>query len=164
MKLELIQPFINAADAVLAQSLQSGTSMGDVTMEAEVYRRKGVAAVILITGDIEGRVVLDLDSETAARVASLMTGTHVEEAKGMAGDAILELSNLVIGNAVTSLNDLGFHFKVHPPEVHQSDHGFPSSEDTEAVVMRLETSCGPVFLNLALRYNERVRALAASAQ
>jgi chemotaxis protein CheX len=162
MKLELIQPFINAADAVLAESLQSGTVMGDVTMEEEVYRRKGVAALIWITGDIEGRVILDLDAATAARVASLMTGSPIQEDDETAGEAILELSNQVIGNAITSLNDLGFHFKVHPPEVHRSEQGLPTSEDTEAVVMRLDTCCGAVFLNIALRYNEHLRTWAAS--
>ena len=57
MKMELIQPFINAADAVLAQGLQSPMSIGNLSMEQEAYRRKGVAALVAITGDIEGRIV-----------------------------------------------------------------------------------------------------------
>jgi CheY-specific phosphatase CheX len=35
MRMELIQPFINAADAVLAETLQSPAKMGDVSMEQE---------------------------------------------------------------------------------------------------------------------------------
>jgi len=35
MKMELIQPFINAADAVLAQGLQSPTSIGNLSMDEE---------------------------------------------------------------------------------------------------------------------------------
>ena len=35
MRMELIQPFINAADAVLAESLQCETRIGDVSMEEE---------------------------------------------------------------------------------------------------------------------------------
>ena len=46
MKMELIQPFINAADAVLAQGLQSPISIGSISMEQEAYRRKGIAALI----------------------------------------------------------------------------------------------------------------------
>ena len=65
MKMDLIQPFINAADAVLAQGLHSPTSMGNLSMEEEAYRRKGVAALIWLTGDIEGRIVFDLDPATA---------------------------------------------------------------------------------------------------
>ena len=41
MKMELIQPFINAADAVLSQGLQCSTKVGNLTMEEEAYRRKG---------------------------------------------------------------------------------------------------------------------------
>ncbi len=70
MKMELIQPFINAADAVLAQGLQSPIAIGSISMEEEAYRRKGIAALIWLTGDIEGRIVLDLDSKTATRIAS----------------------------------------------------------------------------------------------
>ena len=57
MKMELIQPFINSADAVLSQMLQSPTSVGNLTMEEEAYRRKGVAALVWLTGDIEGRII-----------------------------------------------------------------------------------------------------------
>jgi len=59
MRMELIQPFINAADAVFAESLQGPTKIVDLEMDENTYRRKGVAALITIKGDIEGRVILD---------------------------------------------------------------------------------------------------------
>ena len=73
MKMELIQPFINSADAVLAESLQCETRVGDVSMEEETYRRKGVAAIIEISGDIEGRIILDTDAKTAMHIATRTT-------------------------------------------------------------------------------------------
>ena len=63
MKMELIQPFINSADAVLAQGLQCTTAIGSLSMEEEAYRRKGVAAMVWVTGDIEGRIIIDLDPD-----------------------------------------------------------------------------------------------------
>ena len=48
MKMELIQPFINAADAVLSQGLQGTTKVGNLTMEEDAYRRKGVAGMIAL--------------------------------------------------------------------------------------------------------------------
>ena len=74
MKMEVIQPFINAADAVLAQGLQSPMSIGNLSMEQEAYRRRGVAAQVSLTGDIEGRIVFDLDHDTAVKVASHFAG------------------------------------------------------------------------------------------
>jgi chemotaxis protein CheX len=155
MKMELIQPFINAADAVLAQGLQVPTSVGHLSMEQEAYRRKGVAAEIYLTGDIEGRIILDLAPETAVRVASHFAGTEVPESDDLVRETVCELANQITGNAITALNDQGFHFRVHPPVLHTSEHGPKSSEDTEALVMCFETSRGNMFMNIALRYNRR---------
>jgi chemotaxis protein CheX len=163
MKMELIQPFINAADAVLAQGLQCPTSVGNLSMEQEAYRRKGVAALIWVTGDIEGRIVIDLDPDTAVRVASRFAGTELPESDELVRETVCELANQVIGNAVTSLNDQGFHFRVHPPVLHTSEHGPKSSEDTEALVICFETDIGNVFLNIALRHNASRRPERAAA-
>jgi chemotaxis protein CheX len=153
MKMELIQPFINAADAVLAQGLQCPTSIANLSMDQEAYRRKGVAALIWVTGDIEGRIVIDLDPDTAVRVANRFAGAELPESNELVRETVCELANQVIGNAVTSLNDQGFHFRVHPPVLHTSEHGPKSSEDTEALVICFETCIGNVFLNIALRHN-----------
>ena len=158
MKMELIQPFINAADAVLAQGLHSPTTIGNLTMEEEAYRRKGVAALVAVTGDIEGRMIVDLDPQTAVKVASHFAGSELPESDTLVRETVCELANQVVGNAITALNDQGFHFRVHPPELHTSEQGGRSSEDTEAVVICFETSSGAVFMNIALRYNLRRQA------
>lgn len=154
MKMELIQPFINAADAVLSQGLKSPMVIGNLSMEQEAYRRKGVAAVIQLSGDIEGRVIFDLTPKTAAQVASHFAGTELPETDDLVREAVCELANQVIGNAVAVLNDQGFHFRVHPPELHTSEDGDQSTEDTEALVLCFETATGNVFMNIALRYGQ----------
>jgi chemotaxis protein CheX len=166
MRMELIQPFINAADAVLSQGLQSPMLIGNLSMEQETYRRKGVAALVWLTGDIEGRIVFDLDPQTAVRIASQFAGSELPESDELVRETICELANQVIGNAITTLNDQGFHFRVHPPVLHTSERGSESSEDTEAMVLCFETQSGAVFMNIALRYNrkpQQKRTTAASA-
>jgi chemotaxis protein CheX len=166
MKMELIQPFINAADAVLAQGLQSPISIGSISMEEETYRRKGIAALIWLSGDIEGRIVFDLDPSTASQIASNFSGTLLPESDQMVREAVCELANQVVGNAVTTLNDLGFRFRVHPPVLHTADHGTQNSEDTEAMVLCVETQSGSIFINIALRYGQATklpRAMGAAA-
>jgi chemotaxis protein CheX len=158
MKMELIQPFINAADAVLAETLKCPTRIGDVSMDEETYRRKGMAALINVQGDIQGRVIFDLKTPTAAKIASALAGEEVAESDDMVRETVCELANLVIGNAVTTLNDQGFTFKIMPPEVHSSDVGLKGSEDTEALVLVFETNAGDVYMNIAMRYNRMRRA------
>ena len=163
MKMELIQPFINAADAVLSQGLQSPLAIGNLSMEEEAYRRKGIAAVVQLTGDIEGRIIFDLAPTTAAQVASRLAGTELPESDDLVREAVCELANQVIGNAVATLNDQGFHFRVHPPELHTSEHGPKSTEDTEALVLCFETSSGSIFMNIALRYSSSIKEAVTGA-
>jgi chemotaxis protein CheX len=155
MKMELIQPFINAADAVLSQGLQGSTKVQNLIMEEHAYRRKGVAGMITLTGDIEGRIILDLDPQTAVRVASHYAGAELPESDGLIKETIFELANQVVGNAVCALNDQGFHFRVHPPLLLTSDEGDKGSEDVEALMICFETAKGNVFMNVALRHNRR---------
>lgn len=157
MRMELIQPFINAADAVFAESLQAPTKIADLTMDENTYRRKGVAAVIAIKGDIEGRVILDLAPDVAMRVANHLAGSPIPESEQVIRETVCELANMVIGNSVTLLNDQGFRFKVFPPEVHMSEQGLAGSVDTEAMVLCIETPCGEIYLNIAMHYLHRRR-------
>jgi chemotaxis protein CheX len=157
MRMELIQPFINAADAVFAESLQAPTKIVDLEMDEDAYRRKGVAALIAIKGDIEGRVILDLSPEVAMKVATVLAGTELEASEQVVKETVCEMANMVIGNSVTLLNDQGFHFKVFPPEIHMDETGLAGSADTEALVICIETPCGNVYLNIAMHYLHRRR-------
>src|SRR5713101_4763199 len=141
MRMELIQPFINAADAVFAESLQAPTKIVDLAMDEETYRRKGIAALIIIKGEIEGRVILDLAPEVALKVASQLAGSAVVESEQVARETVCELANMVIGNSVTLMND----------------QGLAGGADTEAMVICIETTCGEVYLNIAMHYLHRRR-------
>jgi chemotaxis protein CheX len=152
MRMELIQPFIDAADSVFSESLQAPAKIGDLSMDENAYRRKGVAALIAIKGDIEGRVILDLSPEVAVKIATQLAGIEVQTTDQVVRETVCELANMVIGNSVTLLNDQGFRFKVFPPEIHDNEEGLANSVDTEALVLCLETPCGEIFLNIAMHY------------
>src|SRR5438132_13526026 len=96
MRMDLIQPFINAADAVFAESLQGPTKIGDLLMEEGAYHRKGVAALIVIKGDIEGRAILDLAPEVALKVAAILTVAEVTDREQAVSESVHELANIVI--------------------------------------------------------------------
>jgi chemotaxis protein CheX len=152
MKMDILQPFINAADAVLAENLGGATRIEDVSMEPEVYRRKGIAAEVAIAGDIKGRVIFDMDAATAVRVTGTMGRAFLPVSDEFVRETICELASQVIGNAVTSLNDQGFRFRVFPPQLHSSEEGLHGSSDTEALVVCFATPSGLVYLNIAMRH------------
>ena len=159
MRMELIQPFINAADAVLSETLACSITVSDISMNEEAYQRHATAAMVEITGDIEGRVIFDVEDGTAMKVASTISGNmELDPDPQLIRETVAELANLVIGNAVTTLNDQGFRFKVHPPVDHPALQGFQGAEDIEALVMDFSSPAGRVFMNVAIRYNRRRRA------
>ena len=166
MKMDLIHPFISAMDAVLAETVQSAPKIADLSMDEEGYRRKGTAALITLRGEIEGRVILDMEAITAARIAALLAGQelagqenagqeNIQESEEIVRETVLELANMVTGNAVSLLNDRGFRFKVFPPEVHTLEQCEKAGKDSEAMVLSFETPAGNVYMNIAMKYLRR---------
>jgi len=155
MRMDLIQPFIGSLDAVLAEMMHTAPRIADVEMEEEGYRKKGLAAVVTFKGQIEGRIVLDMDPQAAARVTAYLTGSEADPAEPLVPETVCELANMVIGNAVVLLNDRGFQFKVFPPEVLTEEQCAKAGHDSEATILRFETPGGNVHLNIAMRYHAR---------
>lgn len=163
MKMQLIQPFISAADCVLATALHGPTTIGDLTMERDDYQHKGCAVCVAIHGEIEGRIIVDMATDTALRVATILTGEQVKESEQVVTETVFELANMMIGNAVTLLNDHGYQFKVLPPEKHVDEKGVGNKTETEETAIYFDTACGRVFLDISMRYNLRSRAERVSA-
>jgi chemotaxis protein CheX len=155
MRMDLIQPFIGSLDAVLAEMMKAPARIADLTMEEEGYRRKGLAAVVTFKGQIEGRIVLDMEPRAAAQVAGYLNGSEVDPAEPIVPETVCELANMVIGNAVTQLNDRGFQFKVYPPSLLTEDQCAKAGQDSEATILCFETPAGNVHLNISMRYHAR---------
>lgn len=155
MRMELIQPFIGSLDAVLAEMMQAPATIADLAMEENGYRKKGLAAVVTFRGQIEGRIILDMEPQAALRVAQCLTGGEVDAAEPIVREAVCELANMVIGNAVTQLNDRGFEFKVDPPSVLSEEQCEKAGRDSEATILRFETTSGNVHLNISMHYHAR---------
>jgi len=153
MNLDLIQPFINSLDAVISEIMRCSARIADVTMEEGNYKRTGVAALVLLSGDIEGRIILDMDAAAASQAAADLAGISGTPTEETAREIVCELTNMVIGNSVTQLNDRGFKFKVHPPELLLTDSGPRVTVDSEAVLLRFELPKGAVYLNIAVHDN-----------
>jgi len=155
MRMELIQPFIGSLDAVLAEMMKMPAKIVDLTMEEDGYRRKGTAAVVTFQGEIEGRIILDMEPSAASQVAEYLAGGEVDPSAGIVSEAVSELANMVIGNAVTQLNDRGFQFKVFPPELLSEEQCEKAGHDSEATILCFETPRGSVYLNIAMKYHAR---------
>lgn len=155
MNMDLIQPFINSLDAVISETMKCSARIADVTMESGNYERTGVAALVVLSGDIQGRIILDMDTVAASQAASDLSGIVGAPTEETAREIVCELTNMVIGNSVTQLNDRGYKFKVHPPELFLIDVGPRGMLDAETVLLRFELPKGAVYLNIAVQDKSR---------
>ena len=119
---------------------------------AKVWR-----GMVALTGDIEGRIVLDLEPQTALRVASHYAGAELPESDGLIKETIFELANQVVGNAVCarSMTRAFISGCIRRSYITKTEEGDKTSEDVEALMICFETSMGNVYMNVALRYNKR---------
>ena len=153
MNMEIIQPFINSLDAVISEMMRCSARIADVTMEQGSYQRSGVAALVVLSGDIEGRIILDMDAAAASQVASDLSEIAGAPTDEGTREIVCELTNMVIGNSVTQLNDRGYKFRVHPPEIFMIDVGPRGTLNSETVLLRFELPKGAVYLNIAVQAN-----------
>jgi chemotaxis protein CheX len=152
MRMDLIQPFIGSLDAVLHEMMHEPARIVDLTMEQEGYRKKGAAATVVFRGEIEGRVILDMEPQAAAHVACYLSDGQTTLSESLIPETVAELANMVIGNAVTQLNDAGYQFKVFPPEQLTVAQCEKAGHDVEASIVCFETPHGKVHLNISMHH------------
>lgn len=150
MRYEYIEPFISSAIRVLDTVIQSDISRGEVAL---VSGEPGgeVSVVIPLSGDAEGSIVLNMDSETALRISGVMNCEPFESLTPLVMDSIAELANMIAGNSASALNSLGHDFVVSPPaELCRRTYG-GRPESREAFQIPLFTELGEIIMNIALR-------------
>ncbi|MFQ5882187.1 MAG: chemotaxis protein CheX [Candidatus Methylomirabilales bacterium] len=151
MRFDYIQPFVDSAAVVLELVLQSEIRRGRPTLTASPVTFKGVVTLVGLAGEVEGRVIFDMDQETALKIASTMNGEGFHEFTPMAQDCLQELASMMIGKAVTTLNDTGFRFHLTPPTLFLGENMTVVPQPLETLVISLGTEIGEVVMNVAIR-------------
>jgi chemotaxis protein CheX len=111
----------------------------------------GVAAIVGLAGDVEGRVLFDMDKPTALKIASVMNGEELPNFDDLVKATITELANMITAQAVTKLHDLGFRFDLTPPAIFTGENMEVSDADVEALIVPMETPQGKIEINVAIR-------------
>jgi chemotaxis protein CheX len=155
MRVEYINPFVESATNVLREVLQGEVSRGELYLKSTAAPVLGVAAIIGLAGDVEGRVLLDMSRATAIQVANAMLATMEMEAisdlNDMGRATITELANMITGQAVTKLHNLGFKFDLTPPALVTGDNMEISNTNVEALIVPMEIPQGQIEINVAIR-------------
>ncbi len=157
MRVEYINPFVETSYRVLKEVLGgSDVKRGDLYLKSTAMPVMGVAALVGLAGDVEGRVLFDMTYETAVNVASKMNDEQLASFDDLAKATISELANLITAQAVTKLHELGFKFDLTPPALFAGENMEIAAlgggeENVEALIVPLETEYGKIEVNVAIR-------------
>ncbi len=151
MRVEYINPFVESAFNVMKEVLQCDVKRGELYLKSTSMPVMGVAAIVGLAGDVEGRVLFDMDRPTALNIASAMNNEEITTLDDLAKATITELANMITGQAVTKLHELGFKFDLTPPAIFTGDNMEISNQDVEALIVPMETPQGKVEINVAIR-------------
>lgn len=151
MRVEYINPFVEAAFSVLSEVLETEIERGELYLKSTSQPVLGVATIVGLAGDVEGRVLFDMSQETALAVASAMNGEELASLDELAKATITELSNMITAQAVTKLHDLGFKFDLTPPAIFTGENMEVSDSGVEALIVPIQLTQGRVEINVAIR-------------
>ena len=134
----------------------SDVKRGDLYLKSTAMPVMGVAALVGLAGDVEGRVLFDMTYETAVNIASKMNDERLASFDDLAKATISELANLITAQAVTKLHELGFKFDLTPPALFAGENMEIAAlgggeESVEALIVPLETEYGKIEVNVAIR-------------
>jgi chemotaxis protein CheX len=158
MRVEYINPFVESAFSVLKEVMDAEVKRGEIYLKPTSMSIKGVAALVGLAGDVEGRVLFDMTKETALHVAGAMNQEEFTVLDELAKATIQELANMITAQAVTKLHDLGFKFDLTPPALFTGDNMEVSTNlgEVEALIVPMELGDnGKIEVNVAIR--ERIR-------
>lgn len=151
MRVEYINPFVEAAFNVLKEVLGQEVQRGELYLKSTSQPVLGVAAIVGLAGDVEGRVLFDMSGETALAVASAMNGEELKEMDDLAKATITELANMITAQAVTKLQELGFQFDLTPPAIITGQNMEVSDSGVEALIVPVQLDQGKIEINVAVR-------------
>ena len=151
MRVEYINPFVESAFNVLKEVLGTDVQRGELYLKRTTQPVMGVAAIVGLAGDVEGRVLFDMSMQTAIDLASAMNGETLPSLDDLGKATITELANMITAQAVTKLYDLGFKFDLTPPAIITGDNMQVTDMDVEALIVPMELTLGKIEVNVAIR-------------
>src|SRR6185437_5145099 len=151
MRAEFINPFLQAATEVLESELGSTPQRGSVGLQRSAYTSDDVTAVVAVTGEVAGMVMIAMTEATARAMVSRMMGQEFPEFDALAQSGIAEIGNVITGRAAVLLAEAGFPSNLAPPMLIIGRGTMLSTLDVQRLVIPLTTEFGSIEIQVALR-------------
>lgn len=149
MKVEFVNPFINATTSVFRTMLGCELTRGQPALKMNRAPEYEVSGLIGLTGKCQGMVVVSLGRDTAISATEIMLSERPEELNRDVIDAVGEVANMIAGAAKSELEQ--FQLSVGLPSVicgKNHSIGFPSN--CTPIMLPFDSKIGPVCVEVGL--------------
>jgi chemotaxis protein CheX len=151
MKVEFVNPFIQAATEVLESELGGETSRGSIHVKKSAVTTDEVTALVGVTGAVAGMVLYSMSEETARGIVGRMLGQDFASFDELAQSGIGELGNVITGRAGVLLAEAGYPSNITPPALVIGKSTMVTTLDLNRLVFPLETDVGTLEIQVVLR-------------
>jgi chemotaxis protein CheX len=151
VKVEFVNPFIQAASEVLDSELGGEAQRGEVRLQKSAFTTDEVTALVGVTGTVSGLVLYSMSRATAVALASRMMGQEFAELDTLAQSGIGELGNVITGRAGVLLSEAGYPSNITPPALVVGRGTMVTTLDLNRLVFTLQTEVGDLEVQLVLR-------------
>ena len=151
MDIKYINPFINGLLNVCSMLGMKELKRTGLSKREKLQTEHDVNVIIGLVGGLKGNVVLSMHEATACNIAStMMGGMPVPQFDLMPKSAICELANMVAGNSVSNLQEIGSLVDITPPTLISGKNMVSMISLVETLVIQFIGAEGSFDLNIAL--------------
>lgn len=152
MNVAFINPFIEATLRSLEMMAGLTAEKSGLAIKEDLITTYDLSAIIGITGEPSGSVILSFPASLACRIASNMLMEEIATLDRSVEDAIGEIGNIVVGDARRLLIQDGFNLSISVPTVVVGQgHKISRSGDVPCIAIPFRTDFGEFEVNVGLK-------------
>jgi len=149
MDASYITAFINSIENVFSTMLQMPVTVEPPSLKDTSQPAHDVSAIIGLSGDVEGSVVLCFPTSTAESCISLFIGEEVTSEHADFADAVGELCNMIAGGAKGQFEGKSVSISV-PSVVIGQGHSVRQKKDLPVIEIPCSCDSGPFSVDVTL--------------
>ncbi len=138
---QVVNEVVAAVVRVLRISLGEHATLAGLNVTRAMDPAPSIAVTIQLSGSLHGPIICVFSRELATQITVRLTLDDAPSGE-LLNDAVAELTNIVLGNAIGPLAEAGYHVEIATPVVHSNE--FRPGLLTDTLVATLSAPSGTV--------------------
>lgn len=151
MRVELINPFLEATNSVFNKVLKTKLVRGKANVKVSPMPTHDIAIFIAIMGQYQGQVVYSMNFDMVSRMVNkLLPNLSRQELENEYRDVVGEIGNMITGNAIHAFADKNEDMNLDVPVVMDIRKQRPPIQNMSTIGWNLYSCMGLIEINIAI--------------